>query len=50
MRKEGGAGILAKRALETIKNSDHDKWVVDGIRNPAEVDELKMEKTLVLLE
>ena len=41
MRKEGGAGILAKRALETIKNSDHDKWVVDGIRNPAEVDELK---------
>ena len=41
MRKEGGAGILAKRALETVKNSGHDKWVVDGIRNPAEIDELK---------
>jgi len=41
MRKEGGAGILAKRALETISASGHDKWVVDGIRNPAEVVELK---------
>lgn len=41
MRKEGGAGILAKRALDTILASGHDKWVVDGIRNPAEIDELK---------
>jgi dephospho-CoA kinase len=40
MRKEGGAGILAKRALETILASESDKWVVDGIRNPAEIDEL----------
>lgn len=41
MRTEGGAGILAKKALETIFGSGHDKWVVDGIRNPAEIDELK---------
>lgn len=41
MRKEGGAGILAKRALETIMASGSDKWVIDGIRNPAEIVELK---------
>lgn len=41
MRKEGGAGVLAKRAVESILASGHDKWVVDGIRNPAEIDELK---------
>ena len=41
MRVIGGAGILAKRALQKIKASGHDKWVVDGIRNPAEIDELK---------
>jgi dephospho-CoA kinase len=41
MRKEGGAGVLAKRALQTILASGHDKWVVDGIRNPAEIEELK---------
>jgi dephospho-CoA kinase len=41
MRKEGGAGILARRALETISASGYDKWVIDGIRNPAEIIELK---------
>lgn len=41
MRAEGGAGILAKKALQKIKASGHDKWVIDGIRNPAEIDELK---------
>ncbi|MFA6917333.1 MAG: AAA family ATPase [Candidatus Gracilibacteria bacterium] len=41
MRKDGGAGVLAKRALETILASDSSKWVIDGIRNPAEIDELK---------
>lgn len=41
MRKEGGAGILAKKSLETIMASGSDKWVIDGIRNPAEIVELK---------
>ncbi len=41
MRATGGAGILSKKALQKIKASGHDKWVVDGIRNPAEIDELK---------
>lgn len=36
-----GAGVLAKRALQKIKLHPHDKWVIDGIRNPAEIDEVK---------
>jgi len=41
MRAAEGNGVLAKRALKKIAESDEDKWVVDGIRNPAEVDELR---------
>lgn len=41
MRAEGGTGVLAKKALEKIQNSNHDLWVVDGIRNPAEIEVLK---------
>lgn len=44
MRAEGGAGVLAERALQKIAESGHDKWVVDGIRNPAEIDALKKGK------
>ncbi len=43
MRKAEGAGVLAKRVVEKIKSSGHDKWVVDGIRNPAEIDVIKQE-------
>ncbi|MBU0982026.1 AAA family ATPase [Patescibacteria group bacterium] len=41
MRKEGGAGVLARMALSKIQESGHDKWVIDGIRNPAEIFELR---------
>jgi dephospho-CoA kinase len=41
MRREEGAGVLARRAVAKILASGHDKWVVDGIRNPAEIDEIK---------
>lgn len=41
MRAQEGFGVLAKRALETIQKEGGDKWVVDGIRNPAEIDELR---------
>jgi len=41
MRAEGGAGVLAERALSKIVDSDCDKWVVDGIRNPAEISALR---------
>ena len=41
MRKTEGAGVLAKRAVAQILASGHDKWIIDGIRNPAEIDEIK---------
>ncbi|MBT4916856.1 AAA family ATPase [Candidatus Peregrinibacteria bacterium] len=41
MRAQEGAGVLGKRALKKIQDSGHDKWVVDGIRNPAEIGSLK---------
>lgn len=49
MRKEGGAGVLASRALEKIDASEHDLWVVDGIRNPAEIDELRKSKDVQIV-
>lgn len=49
MRKEGGAGVLAKKALVEIMNSGHDKWVVDGIRNPAEIAELRKGKDVYIV-
>ncbi len=49
MRKEGGAGVLAKKALEKILESGHSKWVVDGIRNPAEIEELKKSENVFVL-
>ncbi len=41
MRAAEGAGVLAKRALKKIATSDNPNWVVDGIRNPAEIDALR---------
>lgn len=49
MRAQEGPGVLAKRALEKIRESGHDKWVIDGIRNPAEIDELKKEKSVYII-
>ena len=42
LRKEGGAGILGKRVRQKIESMDDiERWVIDGIRNPAEVMELR---------
>jgi dephospho-CoA kinase len=41
LRMEGGAGILGKMVRELIEASGPSSWVIDGIRNPAEVVELK---------
>lgn len=49
MRAAEGAGVLAKRALEKISESGHDKWVVDGIRNPAEIDALREREDVVVV-
>jgi len=49
MRAAEGNGVLAKRALQKIQASDHDKWVVDGIRNPAEIDELRKDTNVQIV-
>lgn len=49
MRAAEGAGVLGKRALQKIIESGHDKWVVDGIRNPAEIDELRKSKDVHII-
>jgi len=41
MREESGAGILGKKAREKIQREGGAKWIVDGIRNPAEIEELR---------
>ena len=41
LRKRGGPGILGKRIREKISGSPAGKWVIDGIRNPREVTELR---------
>jgi dephospho-CoA kinase len=49
LRREGGAGILGKMVRELIEAAEADHWVIDGIRNPAEVVELKKMAGFVLL-
>ena len=49
LRKEGGAGILGKMVRELIEAAEPSPWVIDGIRNPAEVAELKKMAGFVLL-
>ena len=41
LRREDGAGVLGRRVREKIESSPVARWVVDGIRNPAEIGELK---------
>ena len=49
LRQKYGAGVLAERALKKIKKADSDKLVIDGIRNPAEVEVLKKDPDFVLI-
>jgi dephospho-CoA kinase len=49
LRREGGAGILGKMVRELVEAAEADRWVIDGIRNPAEVVELKRMAGFVLL-
>jgi dephospho-CoA kinase len=41
LREKAGADVLARRVRQKIVASKRKKWVIDGIRNPAEVRELK---------
>jgi len=41
LRNKGGAGALGKRVCEAIAQQATTNWVIDGIRNPGEVAQLR---------
>ncbi|MDD4627830.1 MAG: AAA family ATPase [Candidatus Peribacteraceae bacterium] len=41
LRAKGGAGVLGMKVRETIEKESAKQWVIDGIRNPAEAEELR---------
>ena len=41
LRAQGGAGVLGRMVRELIEAAEPGPWVIDGIRNPAEVMELR---------
>lgn len=49
LRDQFGAGVLGKKALEYIKEKGGSMWVVDSIRNPAEVEELRKNPHFILI-
>lgn len=49
LRKEQGKGILAKVIIDKIKNQEYKKAIIDGIRNPYEVEELRKLKNFFLI-
>ena len=49
LREKYGAGVLAERALKKVKKGIGNKWVIDGIRNPAEVEVLKKDPDFTLI-
>jgi dephospho-CoA kinase len=49
LRREGGAGVLGRRVRGMIEASPVARWVIDGVRNPAEVEELRQLDGFVLL-
>lgn len=46
LRGKEGAGVLAKRMMQKIKEGN---YVIDGIRNPAEVEEFRKNKNFILI-
>ncbi len=49
LREDHGAGVLGKMALKKLTEIGGKKWIVDGIRNPAEVIELRQSEDFVLI-
>jgi dephospho-CoA kinase len=41
LRKKYGLGVLARRVIEEILHDTSEKYLVDGIRNPGEIKELR---------
>ena len=49
LREKGGAGVLGQRALDRVNQDGGGKWIVDGIRNPAEVEALRQHPDFILI-
>ncbi len=49
LRTQGGAGVLGRMVRELIEAAEPGPWVIDGIRNPAEVAELRKMAGFVLV-
>ena len=49
LRSKFGIGILGKRALNKINEQNYKNCIVDGIRNPAEVLELRKHPDFILI-
>jgi dephospho-CoA kinase len=49
LRAEGGAGVLGRRVREAVEAGTEARWVIDGIRNPAEVRELRRIRGFLLI-
>jgi dephospho-CoA kinase len=49
LRAREGAGVLARMVVEKITAAPPGRWVIDGIRNPAEVEELRRLRLFFLI-
>ena len=49
LREIEGPGVLAKIVIDKIKSQQYSKAIIDGIRNPAEIEELKKLKNFFLI-
>ena len=49
LREKEGPATLSKRILKTINSSKRRNFIVDSIRNPAEIEELKKNKSFILI-
>jgi len=49
LRMSQGNGVLAKKILEKVRSNKEKKAIVDSIRNPDEINELRKEKDFMLI-
>lgn len=49
LRRQGGAGVLGRLVADRISQAPPDRWLIDGVRNPAEVIELRRLSPFFLL-
>jgi dephospho-CoA kinase len=49
LRRQGGAGVLGRLVVDRISQEPPGRWLIDGVRNPAEVVELRLLQPFYLL-